>query len=477
MFWHRYDEWYFDPGRQACLPFVYSGCLGNGNRFVDRAECEATCLEPREDLDACLAPRREGPCAGDYPRWFYAPDLGECRQFSYSGCGGNGNRFLSRSDCTRACAHRTLQRLREVVCRKPIDPGPLCQGDGGQVHLLLPRWGYDSKVFRNCVPFYFDIAGCRDLAGHDDYEDPNGNRFLTEEECRKSCPRLYPPTIELPQGEEIFVRRGAVDAVLAVRIRANPEANVTWYHVGRAISTRFDDRYYAVLPDHSLLLKRASDYDSGPYTIRAANGVGASAQERQIRVVVYPLRPEAAVEMERNLFSSGDDVRIPCSVTGYPPPQVSWYKSRSAAGRPSYGRRGPSGRGAVVEPDGRKVRIEAHQVERTKTVSTLVMYGVVAGLDSGTYTCVAESEGSAEGSTPWSSSASVRITVQQESAGGDKGTACQDRPSYSHCDKVVRHRFCGSRYYGRYCCRSCTDAGMAPGGLASLTNLKSDNDS
>ena len=28
----KYNEWYFDHRKQACKPFIYSGCLGNGNR-------------------------------------------------------------------------------------------------------------------------------------------------------------------------------------------------------------------------------------------------------------------------------------------------------------------------------------------------------------------------------------------------------------------------------------------------------------
>jgi hypothetical protein len=28
----KYNEWYFDYQRGTCKPFVYGGCLGNGNR-------------------------------------------------------------------------------------------------------------------------------------------------------------------------------------------------------------------------------------------------------------------------------------------------------------------------------------------------------------------------------------------------------------------------------------------------------------
>ena len=30
---------------------------------------------------------------------------------------------------------------------------------------------------------------------------------------------------------------------------------------------------------------------------------------------------------------------------------------------------------------------------------------------------------------------------------------CRDKSSFAHCKLVVRNRFCGNKYYGRFCCR------------------------
>ena len=30
---------------------------------------------------------------------------------------------------------------------------------------------------------------------------------------------------------------------------------------------------------------------------------------------------------------------------------------------------------------------------------------------------------------------------------------CVDKSSFAHCKLVVRNRFCGNKYYGRFCCR------------------------
>jgi len=36
-------------------------------------------------------------------RYYYDPELGDCRQFVYGGCHGNANRFLTYSDCETTC--------------------------------------------------------------------------------------------------------------------------------------------------------------------------------------------------------------------------------------------------------------------------------------------------------------------------------------------------------------------------------------
>ena len=36
-------------------------------------------------------------------RWFYDSSEGVCHEFSYGGKKGNGNRFLTRQDCEASC--------------------------------------------------------------------------------------------------------------------------------------------------------------------------------------------------------------------------------------------------------------------------------------------------------------------------------------------------------------------------------------
>ena len=67
-----YEEWYYDRRSGQCRTFLYSGCLGNGNRFPNRRQCEETCGgndERRRKVHVCHMPKKEGACKGDFKRY------------------------------------------------------------------------------------------------------------------------------------------------------------------------------------------------------------------------------------------------------------------------------------------------------------------------------------------------------------------------------------------------------------------------
>uniref|UniRef100_A0A3Q2PQ05 Low density lipoprotein receptor-related protein 11 n=1 Tax=Fundulus heteroclitus TaxID=8078 RepID=A0A3Q2PQ05_FUNHE len=58
--------------------------------------------------DPCAAAPVVGPCKGTFPRWYYDQKAGECKHFLYGGCQGNHNNFLQESDCVSECLQRSL---------------------------------------------------------------------------------------------------------------------------------------------------------------------------------------------------------------------------------------------------------------------------------------------------------------------------------------------------------------------------------
>ena len=37
---------------------------------------------------------------------------------------------------------------------------------------------------------------------------------------------------------------------------------------------------------------------------------------------------------------------------------------------------------------------------------------------------------------------------------------CVDNPYFANCKLIVKARYCGNKYYAKFCCRSCTLAGQ-----------------
>ncbi|MBN3307110.1 LRP11 protein, partial [Amia calva] len=56
--------------------------------------------------DNCLAPPAVGPCKGLFPRWYFDEAAGICKHFIYGGCKGNGNNFLQETDCINECIRK-----------------------------------------------------------------------------------------------------------------------------------------------------------------------------------------------------------------------------------------------------------------------------------------------------------------------------------------------------------------------------------
>ncbi|EYC10388.1 hypothetical protein Y032_0056g2719 [Ancylostoma ceylanicum] len=135
----------------------------------------------------CYQKIKQGPCLAYFPRYAFDASIGECVEFVYGGCRGNGNRFSSKSECERTCMRsRGGLGLPDIgllpsytVCTLPLESGP-CYG-------LMPRYGFDANTGR-CVRFVY--GGCQG----------NGNNFETKEECQLTCLKNTPmpiPIIEI----------------------------------------------------------------------------------------------------------------------------------------------------------------------------------------------------------------------------------------------------------------------------------------
>jgi len=60
-------------------------------------------FEPMYVCSVCMLEKDPGPCQASFYRWYFNSQTGRCEEFTYGGCLGNGNRFLSKSQCEETC--------------------------------------------------------------------------------------------------------------------------------------------------------------------------------------------------------------------------------------------------------------------------------------------------------------------------------------------------------------------------------------
>ena len=56
-----------------------------------------------------------GKCSSGEARWFYNRQTHQCTPFFYSGCGGNGNNFLTKEHCEARCPGNDLYEFNKQV--------------------------------------------------------------------------------------------------------------------------------------------------------------------------------------------------------------------------------------------------------------------------------------------------------------------------------------------------------------------------
>lgn len=145
----------------------------------------------KESQDSCSLKVDKGPCMAAIPRWFFNIESKRCEQFSYGGCQGNGNNFVTQTGCQRQCESKFLEVIRITPDKSsaklvtfPENPNNDLNNDeedacnlapsAGPCKAQMPRFYFDSAD-QTCKKFHY--GGC---AG-------NANNFVTLDDCQARC--------------------------------------------------------------------------------------------------------------------------------------------------------------------------------------------------------------------------------------------------------------------------------------------------
>lgn len=129
---------YFDAALGQCTAFSYSGCGGNGNRFSTALSCAKACGGAVPDF--CSLPYDTGPCDAAMPSYYFDPSTGRCELFSYGGCEGNANRFSTETECLATCGD-----IAQTECPMTMPTGA-CTTEG----MACTYGQYDQCL---CIPY------------------------------------------------------------------------------------------------------------------------------------------------------------------------------------------------------------------------------------------------------------------------------------------------------------------------------------
>ncbi|CAF92968.1 unnamed protein product, partial [Tetraodon nigroviridis] len=83
--------------------YTFQLTVTDSKQQSDAANVSVLVLSPQLSSTFCRAPVKVGPCRAAFPRWWFNASTGQCQPFTFGGCKGNSNNYLTEEDCVSAC--------------------------------------------------------------------------------------------------------------------------------------------------------------------------------------------------------------------------------------------------------------------------------------------------------------------------------------------------------------------------------------
>ncbi|XP_064420214.1 hemicentin-2 [Latimeria chalumnae] len=127
------------------------------------------------------------------------------------------------------------------------------------------------------------------------------------------------PTVTVTN-QLVLVAAGA-EAILECHTSGVPQPKVTWYKGDLEVESVL---YVEAGSGHSVLkIREAQEVDEGEYTCVAVNQMGTASATVMLDVGSPPVFSEVPADV---LVEIGKTAVLPCTATGYPPPQIAWHR-------------------------------------------------------------------------------------------------------------------------------------------------------
>lgn len=92
-----------------------------------------------------------GTCQNYENRWYFDTIENRCKQFYYSGCGGNDNNFINQEDCLNKCRQSTTQQAAPFKTHEEIN---VAQPRGAIFFLLKLHFFYSHLNIMNILDIF-----------------------------------------------------------------------------------------------------------------------------------------------------------------------------------------------------------------------------------------------------------------------------------------------------------------------------------
>jgi len=117
----------------------------------DDGPCPVRGVCAKEDAKKrCGQEMDNGLCYAEITRWYFNKEEGKCKQFSYGGCGGNSNNFLTDMECSTICSDEEMPVKITVGFKlKTFHMGLAKKKDAFSEELLnhVSKWSWTKKEF------------------------------------------------------------------------------------------------------------------------------------------------------------------------------------------------------------------------------------------------------------------------------------------------------------------------------------------